>query len=445
MNIDRLIKNIEESYFIEKPLYDEFSVKRGLRNNDGSGVLVGLTRIGSVRGYIKDEQEVVPVEGELRYRGIDVVDIVKKLQEDKRYGFEEVIYLLLFGNLPTQKELKDFNIILDSIRDLPDGFTENMILKSPSKDIMNKLARSILGLYSYDKNPDDITIKNVLRQCIELIARFPILIAYGYQAKSHYFENKSLYLHKPYKGLGTARSFLKMIRPDQKYTELEAQTLDICLILHAEHGGGNNSAFTIHVVSSSDTDTYSAISAGVGSLKGPKHGGANNKVMNMMDDIKEHVKKWDNEKLVSDYLVKILKKEAYDRTGLIYGIGHAVYTISDPRTDILKEYAFKLAKEKKRLKEYQLYILIEKLAPELFQEIKKTDKKICANVDFYSGFVYNMLNLPPELYTPIFAMSRISGWCAHRIEELICGGRIIRPAYKSVEPKKDYVSLKDRK
>jgi len=445
MNIDNLVKNIQESYQIEKALYDEFNVKRGLRNNDGSGVLVGLTRIGSVRGYIKDEQEVVAVEGELRYRGIDVDSIIKNLQEEKRYGFEEVTYLLLFGKLPTINELDEFNKLLDSKRGLPDGFTENMILKAPSNDIMNKLARSILALYSYDNNPDDISIQNVLRQSIELIARFPILIAYGYQAKSHYHNNGSLFLHKPVPGIGTAKCFLKLIRPDQKFTELEAQTLDICLILHAEHGGGNNSAFTIHVVSSSDTDSYSAISAGVGSLKGPKHGGANNKVMAMMDNIKANIQNWENEKEVADYLIKILTKEAYDKSGLIYGIGHAVYTLSDPRALILKVYAKELAKEKDREKEFVLYETIERLAPQLFQEIKKTDKKICANVDFYSGFVYNMLNLPPELYTPIFAMSRISGWCAHRLEEIISGGRIIRPAYKSVEQKQDYFPLNLRK
>jgi len=445
MNVDDLIKGNNDSYYIEKNLYAEFNVKRGLRNNDGSGVLVGLTRIGSVRGYIKDEQEVVAVEGELRYRGIDVVSMVKHLQDEDRYGFEEVTYLLLFGKLPNTDELNEFNKLLDSKRNLPDGFTENMILKSPSHDIMNKLARSILALYSYDSNPDDISIKNVLLQSIELIARFPILIAYGYQAKSHYHNNGILFLHKPVSGIGTAKCFLKLIRPDQKFTELEAKTLDICLILHAEHGGGNNSAFTIHVVSSSDTDSYSAISAGVGSLKGPKHGGANNKVMAMMDNIKANISDWENEKEVADYLVKILNKEAYDKSGLIYGIGHAVYTLSDPRALVLKEYAKELAKEKDREKEFVLYESIERLAPALFQEIKKTDKKICANVDFYSGFVYNMLNLPPELYTPIFAMSRISGWCAHRLEEIISGGRIIRPAYKSVEQKQEYLPLHLRK
>lgn len=444
MNIDNLIKNIKESYQIEKSLYDEYNVKRGLRNNDGSGVLVGLTRIGNVHGYIKDEHEIVPVEGKLRYRGIEIEDIVDHLEKEDRYGFEEVIFLLLFGKLPNANELMEFNALLDSNRGLPDGFTENMILKSPSKDIMNNLARGVLALYSYDKDPDNISVENVLRQSIELIARFPALIAYGFQAKSRFYDNGSLFLHYPKSGIGTARCFLQLIRSDQKFTELEAKTLDICLILHAEHGGGNNSSFAIHVITSSDTDSYSAIASGVGSLKGPKHGGANNKVIAMMNDIKANVQDWENEKEIADYLVKILKKEAYDGTGLIYGVGHAVYTISDPRTIILKRYARALAKEKGREKEFALYDTIERLAPGLFQEIKKSDKKICVNVDFYSGFVYSMLNLVPELYTPIFAMSRISGWCAHRLEEIISGGRIIRPAYKSVEPKNEYFSLDQR-
>lgn len=440
----KFIDIINENYKIEKDKYDNFNVKRGLRNSDGSGVLVGLTRIGNVHGYIKDEMEVVPVEGKLFYRGIDVEDVIATLQQENRMGFEEIIYLLLFGKLPNASDLEEFNALLDELRALPPGFVENLILKSPSSDIMNKLARTILGLYSYDTDPDNIEIANVLRQCIELIARFPTIIAYGYQAKSHYFNGKSLFLHQPSKKVGTAKCFLEMIRSQKKFTELEAQTLDISLILHAEHGGGNNSAFTIHVVSSSDTDTYSAISAGVGSLKGPKHGGANNEVMAMMDDIKANVVKWDSEEEVTDYLMKILRKEAYNKTGLIYGMGHAVYTISDPRALILKEYAHKLAIEKNLEKEFKLYDIIERKAPILFQEHKKSDKSICANVDLYSGFVYNMLNIPPELYTPIFAMSRISGWCAHRMEEILCGGRIIRPAYKSVEPKKDYIPLKDR-
>jgi citrate synthase len=444
MNIDGLIKNIRESYQIDKVLYDEYNVKRGLRNNDGSGVLVGLTRIGNVHGFIKDEHEIVPVEGKLRYRGIEIEDIVSHLEAENRYGFEETTFLLLFGKLPTATELLEFNKWLDTNRNLPDGFTENMILKSPSNDIMNNLARCVLALYSYDKDPDNISVENVLRQSIELIASFPTLIAYGYQAKCRYYHNDSLFLHHPKSSIGTAKCFLQLIRPDQKFTELEAKTLDICLILHAEHGGGNNSSFSIHVITSSDTDTYSAISSGVGSLKGPKHGGANNKVIGMMENIKQNVKNWEDEKEVADYLVKILKKEAYDQTGLIYGLGHAVYTLSDPRTSILKKYARELAREKGREKEFALYDAVERLSPGLFLEIKKSEKKVCVNVDFYSGFVYGMLNLAPELYTPIFAMSRISGWCAHRLEELISGGRIIRPAYKSVEPKNEYIAIDKR-
>ena len=444
MNIDNLIKNITENYQIDKSLYDEYNVKRGLRNNDGSGVLVGLTRIGNVHGYIKDEQEIVPVEGKLLYRGIEIQDIVDHLESENRFGFEEVIFLLLFGKLPNTIELMEFNALLDENRGLPEGFTENMILKSPSKDIMNNLARCVLGLYSYDKDPDNLSVENVLRQSIELIARFPSLIAYGFQAKSRYYDSGSLFLHYPKSGIGTAKCFLQMIRADQKFTELEAKTLDICLILHAEHGGGNNSSFAIHVITSSDTDSYSAIASGVGALKGPKHGGANNKVIAMMNDIKANVSNWENEKEVADYLIKILNKEAYDKTGLIYGVGHAVYTLSDPRTIILKRYAKELAKEKGKEKEFALYDTIERIAPGLFQEVKKSNKKICVNVDFYSGFVYGMLNLAPELYTPIFAMSRISGWCAHRLEELISGGRIIRPAYKSVEPKNEYFPLDKR-
>jgi citrate synthase len=444
MNIESLVQSIQKNYRIEKKLYDEYSVKRGLRNDDGSGVLVGLTRIGNVHGYIRDEHDIVPVEGILRYRGIDVQTIVDYISRENRMGFEEVSYLLLFGKLPTISELEEFNAMLDANRSLPEGFTENMILKSPSNDIMNNLARCILALYSYDKNPDSTDIENVLTQSIELIARFPSLIAYGYQAKRRFYNNGSLFLHYPVMGVGAAKSFLKMIRADQKFTELEAKTLDMCLILHAEHGGGNNSTFAVHVISSTDTDTYSAIAAGVGALKGPKHGGANNKVMAMMDNIKKNIKNWEDEKEISDYLVKILKKEAYDRSGLIYGLGHAVYTLSDPRAVILKQYAADLSKEKGMEKEFRLYDAIERLSPALFQEVKKSDKKVAVNVDFYSGFVYTMLNLPPELYTPIFAMSRITGWCAHRIEELICGDRIIRPAYKSVEPKHEYVPIDKR-
>ncbi len=445
MNIEELAKDIESKYQIEPNLYTDFNVKRGLRNKDGSGVLVGLTRIGGVTGYIKEEEEIIPVEGKLRYRGIEIKDIVKAIAEEKRNGFEEIAFLLLFGKLPNRKELDSFNAMLDEKLELPAGFKENMILKAPSKNIMNKLARSVLALYSYDDNPDSIDPENVVRQSIELIARFPSMIAYGYQAKSHYFDKKSLYLHNPEQGLGMAENFLRLIRPNKKYTELEARTLDIALILHAEHGGGNNSAFTTHVVTSTDTDTYSAISAAIGSLKGPKHGGANNKVMDMMDSIKRNVKNWEDEKEVGDFIVKILKKQACDRTGLVYGIGHAVYTLSDPRAIILKDYAYELAKSTESEKEFVLYDIVERLTPGLFNEIKESNKVVAANVDFYAGFVYSMLCIPPELYTPIFAMARIAGWSAHRLDEIIGGGRIIRPAYKNFGDKSEYIKMKDRK
>ncbi|MBN1183107.1 MAG: citrate/2-methylcitrate synthase [Bacteroidales bacterium] len=444
MKFERLLAGLDQAYMIDKTLYDEYNVKRGLRNKDGSGVLTGLTRIGNVTGYIKEEEEIIPVEGKLRYRGIEINEIITAIDAENRDGFEEVAYLLLFGKLPTKDELDYFKQLIDDSLELPAGFKENMILKAPSSDIMNKLARGVLALYSYDDNPDDLGIKNVLRHSIELIARFPSLIAYGYQAKSHYYDNKSMYLHNPEKGIGIAKNFLRMIRSNKKYTELEAKVLDILLILHAEHGGGNNSAFTTHVVTSSDTDTYSAIAAAIGSLKGPKHGGANIKVMNMMDNVKQNVKNWEDRKEVSDYILKILNKEAYDKTGLVYGIGHAVYTMSDPRAIILKKYAEELAKVNDREKEYHLYTIIEDETPKLFAEVRGVSKVLCANVDFYSGFVYNMLQIPPEVYTPIFAMSRITGWCAHRMEEIISGGRIIRPAYKSVEGKKEYIPIDKR-
>lgn len=442
--VDELSALAESNNKIPLELYQKYDVKRGLRKSNGTGVLVGLTVIGEVHGYILDEGEKVPVEGRLSYRGIDVQEIVKACQKEKRYGYEEVCYLLLFGQLPNKEQLEKFNRLLGEKRVLPEGFTEDMILKAPSADIMNKLARSVLASYSYDDNPDDININNVFRQSIELIARFPTMAAYGYQAKAHYHDQKSLFIHIPQPELSTAENFLYMIRPDSKYTKLEAETLDLALILHAEHGGGNNSSFATHVVSSTDTDTYSAIAAAVGSLKGPKHGGANIKVMKMMEEIKANVQDWEDEKEIEEYLAKILRKEAFDRTGLIYGMGHAVYTLSDPRAVLLKQKAFELAKEKNREKEFNLYALIEKLAPEVFAKVKNDSKVICANVDLYSGFVYDMLNIPIELYVPIFAISRIVGWCAHRIEEIVSGGRIIRPAYKSVSEKKAYVPLEQR-
>jgi len=425
--------------------YSKFEVKRGLRNADGTGVLVGLTTIGNVHGYVVDEREVIPVEGKLYYRGIDVEEIVQGFQKERRTGFEEVAYLLLFGELPTAKQLADFKTALDEVRDLPAGFTENMILKAPSRDIMNKLARSVLVCYSYDPNPDDLSLENNLRQSIELIARFPTMIAFGYQAKSHYHDGQSLFIHQVPKGLSTAANFLHLMRRNSDYSPLEEEILDLCLVLHAEHGGGNNSTFTVHVVTSSGTDIYSAIAAGVGSLKGPKHGGANLKVSEMMEDIKAHVKDWSSESEVCDYLRKIIHKEAYDRSGLIYGLGHAVYTLSDPRAKLLREKARELSREKGAEEEFHLYELIEKHGPRIFKEEKDSNKMVAANVDFYSGFVYRLLNLPPELFTPIFALARITGWCAHRLEELISGGRIIRPAYKGISQKRPYIPLTERK
>lgn len=442
--LEELTSLVENNNKIDPEYYNKFNVKKGLRNSDGSGVLVGLTEIGEVHGYVIDEGEKKPDWGRLSYRGINVEDIVSGFQLENRPGFEEVCYLLLFGELPTAERLVEFNQLLGSYRTLPHGFTEDMILKAPSNDIMNKLARSVLASYSYDSNPDDTSAKNLLRQSIELIASFPTMMAYGYQAKSHYHGNNSLFIHMPKKELGTAENILHMIRPDNKYTKTEAELLDLALVLHAEHGGGNNSSFATRVVSSTGTDTYSAIAAAVGSLKGPKHGGANAKVMAMIDDIKENVSKWEDKDEIESYLVKILHKEAGDKSGLIYGMGHAVYTLSDPRAILLKEKALELAKETNRVGEYNLYTYIENLSPKVFFDVKGSGKDISANVDFYSGFVYSMLNIPPELYTPIFAVSRIVGWCAHRIEELVSIQRIIRPAYKSVVTKMKYVPIGER-
>lgn len=437
----KLAKNIHK---IDSSLYSKYNVKRGLRNSDGSGVLIGLTEIGDVHGYIIDENEIVPVEGSLRYRGIDVNELVAGFQNDGRLGFEETCYLLMFGELPSKVQLEEFFSHLGETRTLPYGFLENMILKAPSPNIMNKLSRCILANYSYDNDPENGSIENNLRQSIELIARVPTFIAYAYQAKCHYYEGKSLFIHNTRADLSTAEMFLSLIRPGQSFTKDEAELLDLCLVLHAEHGGGNNSSFTTHVVSSADTDIYSAIAAAVGSLKGKKHGGANVQVMGMMNDIKSNVSDWGNEDEIAGYLEKILRKEAYDKTGLIYGMGHAVYTKTDPRAVLLKKRAKELAGKMDRSDEFKLYESIENLSPELYANIKGGTKTICANVDFYSGFVYSMLKIPYELYTPIFAMARITGWVAHRIEELVSGGRIIRPAYKSVSPKKSYVSIHSR-
>ncbi len=442
--IDRLALISETSSLIPPELYDKYNVKRGLRNSNGTGVLVGLTKIGSVDGYKIVDDKIIPKEGQLFYRGINVEEIVDGFQKDNRMGFEETTYLLLFGKLPSKAQLYEFNDVLSEMRCLPKQFTENMILKIPSANIMNKLQRSILVLYSSDDNPEDLSVRNVLKQSLNLIAKFPTIISYGYQAKSHYFYDNSLFIHSPRKELGTAENILHMTRSDSKYTKIEAETLDLSLVLHAEHGGGNNSAFATHVVSSSGTDTYSAIATAVGSLKGSKHGGANLKVRDMVADIMENVSDWSNKGLLKDYLIKILKKEAFDKSGLIYGMGHAVYTLSDPRAKLLKKKAKELAYEKDRLNEYELYSNIEELSKEIYKAFKGEDAIIAANVDLYSGFVYDLLNIPSDLYTPLFATSRISGWCAHRIEQIISDKKIIRPAYKSIDENIDYANINFR-
>lgn len=442
--LDEMVNVVVDINKIDPEAFNRYNVKKGLRNSDGSGVLVGLTEIGEVHGYVLYEGERKEDEGKLIYRGIDVYDLVRGFQEEKRFGFEEVCYLLLFGSLPNKSQLDEFKGVIGQLRDLPYGFTEDMILKAPSSDIMNKLARSVLASYSYDNNADDISAKNILRQSIELIARFPTMTAYGFQAKSHYYGGKSLYIHMPRPDLSTAENILHMIRPDNKYTPTEAEILDLALVLHAEHGGGNNSTFAARVVSSTETDTYSAIAAAVGSLKGPKHGGANIKAMNMMNDMKEQVSDWNDDEEVKNYLVKIMNKEAFDKAGLIYGLGHAVYTLSDPRTILLKEKAHQLSIEKGREQEFKLYDAVERIAPVVFSEKKNSDKNICVNVDFYSGFVYDALGIPTEMFTPLFAVSRIVGWCAHRIEEVVSLQKIIRPAYKSISKQKKYIPLSNR-
>ena len=430
---------------IDPSLYEKYNVKRGLRNADGTGVLVGLTCIGSVHGYMISESEKVAVPGQLFYRGINVNDLVKGFQAEGRFGFEECAYLLLFGELPSAAELTVWNDLLDFYRRLPDGFKEGAIIRSPGKDIMNSIARAVLMAYTYDPEPDRLDIETTLRQSIELIAQFPTIAAYAYQAKAHYHVGQSLMMRYPEKGKSTAENFLMLIREDGMYTQLEAELLDLCLVLHAEHGGGNNSAFTTHVVTSSFTDSYAAIAASTLSLKGPRHGGANLRVMSQMREIKENVEHWDNEGEVADYLVKILGKAAGDGTGLIYGLGHAVYTLSDPRTDMLREKARALAKAKGRDEEMALYEMIEHIGPGLFNRNRAKPRDLCANVDFYSGFVYEMLNIPIDLYTPIFAISRVVGWCAHRIEELLNGGPIIRPAYKAIFEQRPYRPMDERK
>ncbi|SCW28666.1 citrate synthase [Ruminococcaceae bacterium YRB3002] len=442
--ISKLTVNAAVKSHINPELYTKYNVKRGLRNNDGTGVLVGLTEVGEVMSYIVDDSERIPIQGKLYYQGYEVSDIVDNNWKNGRYGYEEVSFLLMTGELPTEDELSDFKKLLAESRPLPAGFTEDMILKAPSPDVMNKLARSVLALYSYDSNPDSIELSNAVRQCIELIARFPVLIAYGYMARRHYVEHQSLFLHDPVPEYNTAQNILHLIRPDGKFTEMEARVLDLMLCLHAEHGGGNNSSFVTHCVASSGSDTYSVIAAAVGSLKGPKHGGASNSAYAMMSDMMKNITDFKDDAQIEDYLTMVLKREAFDHSGLIYGIGHAVYTLSDPRTRLLKKYARALAEEKGMTDQFDLYDSVERLAPDVFHRVKNNDKIMCANVDFYAGFIYSMLGIPPVLFTPLFACARVSGWSAHRIEEIVSGGRIMRPAFKCVNKRREYIDISDR-
>jgi citrate synthase len=429
---------------VDSSFYSEYDVKRGLRDISGKGVLAGLTRIGEVQGQTQLGDSSVPGPGRLIYRGIDIHEIVDGFMTDGRCGFEETCYLLLFGKLPERSELERFQALLASNRELPADFIRDSFLTLTSRDIVNGMAQSVLSLYVTDENPDATDIANVLRQSLSLIATFPSLAAHCYRARAHRFEDKSLVIQSPRPELSTAANFLHMLRGESRYTSLEEQLLDLALVLHAEHGGGNNSSFTVHVVSSSGSDTYSTIAAALGSLKGPRHGGANVKVVQMFDDLKQQVSDWDNDQQVEQYLCKLLNKEAFDRSGLIYGIGHAVYSVSDPRTLILREHVRRLAHEKGLSAEMQLYEKVENLAPEIIGRTRKMFKGVSANVDFYSGFLYRLLDIPLELYTPLFAIARIVGWCAHRIEELANGGKIIRPAYKSVVPLSHYIRLADR-
>lgn len=443
--IKLLSEKCEKCSVVSPEFYEQYDVKRGLRDINGKGVLAGLTNISEIRSWENRDGNIVPIEGELYYRGYNVKDIVSGFVNEKRFGFEAVAYLLLFGDMPNKHELELFKQQLGFFRNLPHNFVEDVILKAPPGDMMNTLARCVLTMYSYDDNPDDISTANVVRQCMSLMATFPLFSVYGYHAYSYDRGNSSLYIHAPQHDLSTAENILYLLRPDKAYTPLEAAILDIALVLHAEHGGGNNSTFTTHVVSSSGTDTYSAVASALCSLKGPKHGGANIKVTKMFNDIKDNVKDWKDEDEVKRYLQKLINKEAFDKSGLIYGMGHAVYSLSDPRADIFKSFVKQLSEAKGRDDEFGLYSLVEKLAPQVIAEKRKIYKGVSCNVDFYSGFVYSMLDLPPELYTPLFATARIAGWSAHRIEELVNGGKIIRPAYESVCPRRQYIPLSQRK
>jgi citrate synthase len=445
VNMEELVR---ESCQIDSELFERYDVKRGLRNNDRTGVLVGLTNIGDVVGYEKVNDKIVPIPGRLLYRGIDIAEIIHGFQKENRHGYDETVFLLLTGRLPDTEELFEFSSHIASLRALPDNFTNDMILSMKGKDVLNMLARSVLGLYTLDEKPDDISLNNMIKQSLNIIAKFPCIIAYSYQALRHAYKGKTLSIRHPQANLTTAENFLLLIKGEGFYTKLEADLLDLALVLHAEHGGGNNSTFTMRVTSSTETDIYSAVTSAIGSLKGPLHGGANLKVLDMMEDIKKNVNEWKNKEEVEKYLLKILNKDANDHSGKIYGIGHAVYTISDPRAILLKEKARELAIDEGKLDEFELYSLVEEITPEVFRKFKgeQSTKVVCINVDFYSGFVYSCIGIPRELYTPLFALARISGWCAHRIEELTFSAkRIIRPAFKNVYGQHEYIPLNLRK
>ena len=442
------INSLYEAYTannkIDPKYYEKFNVKRGLRNPDGSGVMAGVTNICNVHGYVINEGEKSPDEGKLVFRGYNINDLVSNVVAENRFGYEEIAYLLLGGKLPTEHQLENFRELLDNNRELPEGFFEDMILKAPSKNIMNKMSRAVLALYSYDDVPDNTEVKHEVDTAVSIIAKMPVIMVSAYHVKQRYYNHKSMFMHPLIPGQSTAETILSMLRPDRQFTDEEAKLLDVMLMLHAEHGGGNNSTFTCRVLTSSGTDPYAAYSAAIGSLKGPRHGGANHKVIQMHQYIKDNVKNWDDEGEVADFLRKILRKEAGDGTGLIYGMGHAVYTLSDPRAVILKQNAAKMAIGSEFEAEYRLLEMIERLTPELFKEVKGDEKKMCANVDMYSGFVYKMLGIPEDLFTPLFAVSRMAGWCAHRFEESMTGKRIIRPAYKSVGEHEEYIPMSER-
>ena len=441
--VEKYVEKCDDSGRIDQSLYTKYDVKRGLRDSDGRGVLTGLTEISDVSGFRVEGDKRIPIPGELFFLGYDVRELVKGFRGSK-HGFEETIFLLLFGELPTEIELDEFMKLLGELRPLPENFNRDVIMKAPSKNIMNVLERCVLTLYSYDDNPDDISIRHVLAQSLSLIARFPVIAAYGYQSYRHKFMDSSLIVHRPKPELSTAENILRLLRPDPTFTDLEAQVLDICLVIHAEHGGGNNSTFTTHVISTTGTDTYSTVAGSLGSLKGPRHGGANLKVQQMISDLKANVQNSEDDDQVRQYLSKVLNKEAFDKAGLIYGMGHAIYTISDPRAEMLKEYARKLSEAEGYIKEFELYDRVERIAKELITERRNVHKPVCANVDLYSGFVYSVLKIPVELFTPMFAISRIAGWSAHRIEELVNHGKIIRPAYKYVGEHREYLPIEER-